>query len=119
MRRKAFVFLTVIRRAVRARVHGIWPAASTLRSPCVLAGSCIWQNLPEVRVDWWPACDGRACLVLLTVGSHLFLGWLYRAFAAQQEAARVKANGWHWRWTGSLIGRVLLMFVAGTARAWA
>lgn len=67
---------------------------------------------PKIRVNWDGVATGVVCLVLIAIGSHLFLGWLY---AQAREVKDSIDRRWPWRWTGWLVATVVLMFVAGLA----
>lgn len=65
--------------------------------------------LPEVRVNPNGLATGLVCLVLFTAGAHAFLSWLHG------EMRGPEAGRWRWKWTGSLVAGLLLMFTAGLA----
>lgn len=68
--------------------------------------------VPEVKVGWGGVATGVVCLTLLVAGSHRFLGWVYEQTRGEGEPT---VKRWHWRWTGSLVAVIVLMFVAGLA----
>ena len=53
------------------------------------------------------------CLVSLACGLHLFLGWLHAQ--RPKPEAEGPSPPWRLRWTLSLLGVAVLMFVAGIA----
>ena len=57
---------------------------------------------PRVSVNGAGVLTALVCLVALAVGGHLFLRWLVGT-----------ARRWQLRWTLSILGAVVLMFVAG------
>src|SRR5437868_10169833 len=61
----------------------------------------------QLTINWGGVLTGVVCLVLLGAGLHAFCGWLY----GQLQEGHV----WQKRWTVSLLGAVMLMFVAGIA----
>jgi Protein of unknown function (DUF1559) len=68
----------------------------------------------EVQVAPDGAATAAVCLILFAVGSHLFLGWLYRAVRSADGAPSAPdGERWKWRWTGSMTAVIVLMFVAG------
>ena len=71
--------------------------------------SFLIRVLPQVSVDWGGVSYASVCVVLIAVFGHGFGGWL----VAQIEPGR----RWRMRWTASLLGGVVLMFVAGIAAA--
>ena len=84
----------------------------------VLAGGWIWylaRTLPEVHVQAEGAASAIVCVILLAVGSHFFLSWLFRELNPQPDAAPSGKNRWKWRWTLSLTAAVIVMFAAGMA----
>ena len=80
----------------------------------IVFGWIIYLNgvFPKIRVNWDGVATGVVCLVLIAIGSHLFLGWLY---AQEREVKDSIDRRWPWRWTGWLVATVVLMFVAGLA----
>jgi prepilin-type processing-associated H-X9-DG protein len=65
--------------------------------------------LPQVQVAWGGVALAVICLVAFAVGAHWFFGWLI---------AQIKPeNRWKVRWTASLVGVIVVMFVAGMATA--
>jgi hypothetical protein len=69
-----------------------------------LAFGWVWflgRVLPKASYDPQGIGTALASLALLALGSHLFLRWL--------------RPGWRARWTGTALGLVVLMFLAGTA----
>ena len=68
--------------------------------------------IPAVHVRWDLVWSTAVYAVLLLVGSHYFLRWLYHEMSAASTPPR---GNWRWRWTASLFALVMLMFVAGTA----
>src|SRR5438067_1955146 len=63
----------------------------------------------QVRVNWIGVLTALVCLALLSLGLHGFCRWLYGRPAAPEGRL------WRKRWTASLLGAVVLMFVAGIA----
>jgi hypothetical protein len=73
----------------------------------------LFRVIPEVSVNVSVVLTAFICLAGLTVGLHLFLGWLFRHPSTSRTEDAVRR--WPLRWTGMILGVVLLMFVAGTA----
>ncbi len=71
------------------------------------------RTLPEVRFETTGVTTAAVCLVLLTVGAHVFFSWLFRETGIASGANESHLKRWKWRWTGSLVLVTLLMFVAG------
>lgn len=78
--------------------------------------------LPNVAIDWLSVGLAVACLIILVCGLHCFCAWLSREIAsrkaaldpiAKQEPSAVPA--WKWQTTLSIVGIIVLMFVAGIA----
>jgi len=67
--------------------------------------------VPQIQMRWGIAASSGVCAVILVIGSHLFLRWLYCQTGG--EGTSPDARRWHWRWTLSGAGLVLLMFSAG------
>lgn len=65
--------------------------------------------IPEVRVNPAGVATGLVCLVLFAAGTQAFLAWLYG------EVCGPEAGRWRWKWTGTLVAGVVLMFAAGLA----
>jgi len=75
-------------------------------------GFFIHRVFPQVQIRWDAVISFVVYAVLLVVGSHLFLGWLYRQTGEGEAAV---ARRWQWRWTLSGFCLVVLMFAAGIA----
>jgi Protein of unknown function (DUF1559) len=72
----------------------------------------LYRVVPEMSVSWSGIATAIVCLVLLAVGLHRFLRWLY---TARPSVAGTPAREWPRRWTATILGVVVLMFVAGIA----
>jgi hypothetical protein len=97
-----------------------WPDVQDV--PAVLLAPFGWirflhSTLPRVSVDAPGLLVGGLALLGLVIGQHLLLRSLTRPPAKQDDesAAPLPASTWRLRWTLSLLGVVLLMFVAGIA----
>jgi hypothetical protein len=76
----------------------------------------IWylaRTLPEVKLTSDGVVTAGICLVLVGVGSHFFLAWLYRESRNPARAGMPRTDRWKWRWTFDLVVVTVLMFVAG------
>jgi hypothetical protein len=87
----------------------------------------LWRVIPETSLSRDGVLTAAFCLVGLSAGLHYFLGWLYREMYCQpgkpEDAGDVgsPARGsadqtlrrWPVRWTGMLLGLLVLMFIAG------
>jgi hypothetical protein len=71
----------------------------------------LWHVFPQIRFHWPMIFSSLVYLLLLFVGSHLFLRWLY----GQITKNSVSIRSWKWRWTFSAVALVFLMFIAGMA----
>jgi len=90
---------------------GLFATAFILQIPWHLAFgwiSFLIANVPEMRVSGVSLVSVAILLVLLLVGLQLFLS---------QGAANTNLRRWHWRWTFSILGIVILMFAAGISAA--
>lgn len=65
---------------------------------------------PEATINPEGIITALLALVLLTIGFHAFAGWLYR-----QTGKPGEPRVWQRRWTGAIIGVIVLMFAAGIA----
>jgi hypothetical protein len=84
---------------------------------CALAFGWIlflMRVLPEVRINWDGVATAATCLVFFAIGSHVFLGWFYQQVAGEKDPVDRR---WRRRWTGWLVGGILLMFVSGLTAA--
>src|SRR5207244_585092 len=72
----------------------------------------LMRVLPEIRINWDGVATALLCLVLFTAGAHAFLRWLYRGAAGPKDSVDRR---WRLRWSGWLVGGIVLMFVAGLA----
>lgn len=72
----------------------------------------LYRMAPLVQFSPSGVLTAIACLALLTWGLNAFLRWLSAAsaLAAADEGARAV---WPWRWTLSVLGLIVLAFVAG------
>jgi len=78
--------------------------------------------VPNVVVDWFSLGLAGACLVGLACGLHFFCAWLHREISSRKAALDPETQpellprgSWRVRTTLSIIGIVVLMFVAGIA----
>ncbi len=87
-----------------------------LQIPLVLAfgwPGYIARVIPQLSPDPWAVISGILCLATVTGGTHLCSLWLYAATDAQLEGT--VRRRWPLKWTGKIVGLVVLMFVAGIA----
>lgn len=73
-----------------------------------------FQTLPHVRFAGSDILTAAVCLTVFAAGLHSFLRWLYRHVSASRQIEG-QAAIWPIRWTGALLGLILLMFVTGLA----
>jgi hypothetical protein len=87
----------------------------------------LWRVVPETSVSRDGVLTAAFCLVGLSAGLHFFLAWLYRELYRQPGKSEDAGNGgspvrsstnqtlrhWPMRWTGMLLGLLVLMFIAG------
>jgi prepilin-type processing-associated H-X9-DG protein len=80
-----------------------------------------WSYLARVVPRVSPSVDsvvtGIGCLILFTVGLHFFLRWFYTEMNKSYARSDRQATRWRPRWTVSIVGVVVLMFVAGMGAA--
>jgi prepilin-type processing-associated H-X9-DG protein len=83
----------------------------------LLIGWCLYlfHVVPHVHVSAAGVFTAVACLVCVTAGVHGFLSWLCEEAFWPKKMGEQVAHHWRWRWTGWLVGGVVLMFVAGIA----
>jgi hypothetical protein len=78
----------------------------------------IWylaRTLPVIQVAWAGVATGALCLTLVAIGSHYFLAWIYPHVRWPGEGYESGVIRWKWRWTGSFVAGIVLLFVAGLA----
>lgn len=68
---------------------------------------------PQITIDVGGVATGIVCLMVLTVGLHEFMDWLCRETQQPVEGSDAPVATWHWRWSLSIVGVIVLMFVAG------
>jgi prepilin-type processing-associated H-X9-DG protein len=93
---------------------GLSPAFLNLEMVGLLAFGWIGflsRVMPQVQVRWDTVATSAVCTIVLIIGSHSFLRWLYDQTRADGSSPDVRR--WHWRWTISGAALVLLMFSAG------
>ena len=73
------------------------------------------RTLPDVKLTSDGAATAGICLVLLAVGLHFFLAWLYREIRNPARVTMPRVDRWKWRWTADALVVTVLMFVAGMA----
>jgi hypothetical protein len=71
--------------------------------------------IPDMTVDGAGVATALLTLAGLAFGLHLFLRWLSANLPQPQADAGISRRPWRMRWTSSIVGVVLLMFVAGIA----
>jgi hypothetical protein len=74
--------------------------------------------VPEVSVHWPGIVTAGLCLVLLGLGTHSFMKWLYANLGpagANGESPGEDMSGRRWkaRWTVSFLSIIVLMFAVG------
>jgi prepilin-type processing-associated H-X9-DG protein len=70
--------------------------------------------LPEITVNWDGVATACVCLILFAAGTHVFLRWI-QGQRGKSEGSPVRI--WRPRWTGGLVGGIVLMFIVGLAAA--
>jgi prepilin-type processing-associated H-X9-DG protein len=70
------------------------------------------RTIPRATINLSGVVSGAVTLVLLVALVHYFGRWLARASSAEPGAAR---RPWRLRWSLSIVGSVILMFVVGYA----
>ena len=83
-------------------------------------GFFAWRVLPNVTVDFLSVGIAAASLICLAVGLHYFCSWLHREIVRKRALQRLGPDetlpelpSWKLRTTLSILGIVMLMFVAG------
>ncbi|HEY7427943.1 MAG TPA: DUF1559 domain-containing protein [Gemmataceae bacterium] len=74
-----------------------------------------YQTLPQVRFDTAGILTAAVCLAVFAVGLHAFLRWLYQHMGTTRPIEEPANRLWPIRWTGALLGLIVLMFLAGLA----
>lgn len=69
--------------------------------------------LPKMSVDPSAVATAVVCVVLLAVGLHLFMRWLYAGIQESRPAEWRDSSAWRLRWTGMILALVVLLFTAG------
>ena len=69
--------------------------------------------VPRITIDWSATTTALVCLVVLSVGLHLFLRWLHETILQAKAADQV--SRWRPRWTGMILALLVSMFVAGVS----
>ncbi len=82
--------------------------------------SFLSRVLPVVVVDRFSLGVAGVCLIGLTFGLHRFFDWLHREIRTRKAAQRIGSpeeqvaiQPWRFRSTLSILGIVMLMFIAG------
>jgi len=86
---------------------GLFSTFFILQIPWHLASgwiSFLIANAPKMKVSGSSLVSAAILLSLLLIGLQLFLS---------RVAANTNLRQWHWRWTFSVLGMVVLMFAAG------
>jgi prepilin-type processing-associated H-X9-DG protein len=69
--------------------------------------------LPKVTVAWEGVTTAVVCLALFAFGLHRTLKWLHGEVRKARNGAPGESRSWSIRWTLSIVGLALLMFVVG------
>ena len=91
------------------------------------AAAFLSRVVPETSLSRDGVLTAALCLLGLSAGLHFFLGWLYREMHRQPGKSEDTGDGvspvssstdqslrhWPMRWTGVLLGLLVLMFIAG------
>jgi hypothetical protein len=73
----------------------------------------LYRVLPQVRVSLPGVVTAVLCLAVLAVGLHWFLRWLHQQRPGPKEVGAPARPPWPARWTGAILGLVVMMFAAG------
>jgi hypothetical protein len=73
----------------------------------------LWRVVPQLTINGGGVLTAVVCLAALAAGLHGFLRWFFRQI--QGPGGEGGGPRWHCRWTASLLGMVVLLFVAGIA----
>jgi len=79
--------------------------------------SYLVRVVPKVTISGDGVFTGVFCLILFTVGLHLFLRWFHREIQTTAGSPNHGSRRWSPRWTASLVSIVVLMFVTGISAA--
>jgi len=102
--------------AVLIRTNGLIYLFGVMEIPVVVLFGWPWyvgRVAGQVAVNWDGVLTCVVCLAVLAGGLHAFCGWLYGQMQTPAEGQVPRA--WRKRWTASILGVVVLMFVAGIA----
>ena len=72
----------------------------------------LYRVAPRITIDVSATMTALICLVVVSVGLHLFLRWLHRMIR-QAKAPDPGVSKWRPRWTGMILTLLVSMFVAG------
>ncbi len=75
----------------------------------------VYQTLPQVHLNAVGILTAAICLAALAVGLHQFLAWLFAHVSASRNIKGSALHPWPIRWTGAILGLIVLMFLAGLA----
>lgn len=79
--------------------------------------SYLARVVPRVTISWEGVFTGCFCLILFTVGLHLFLRWFHGEIQNTVRSPDHGSKRWSPRWTASLVSIVVLMFATGISAA--
>jgi hypothetical protein len=96
---------------------GLMLPAELLVNLAVGWAAFLYRVLPGVTVGWSGVVTAVACLLGLAVGLQLFCRWVYQQVQAAKGADGRPPPMWPVRWTGAIVGVVVVMFLAGIAAA--
>jgi prepilin-type N-terminal cleavage/methylation domain-containing protein/prepilin-type processing-associated H-X9-DG protein len=77
----------------------------------------LWDVVPRIRVDYGGLATAGVCMALLAFGTHRFLGWFYGHLGREGDPDSSEGRPWPAKWTATLVGGIVVMFVAGIATA--
>ena len=115
MRRRLLAAVSVIAIGIVVTLPFGWTGISVVGRLLFGWASYLVRVLRRMTISWDGVVTALVCLVLFTLGLHVFLRWFHRE--VQQNAEPTGPHGLRWsaRRTVYIVSMVIVMFVAGIA----